>query len=114
MDWDETGAIAAMEAISREMASTSASLKGTVFEDWPGPTLLPGVTISRLLPMLAICCLTWSVAPPPMVTIVMTAATPITIPRIVRNDRRTFRLIARRASRIVFQIILLYSRFVDP
>ncbi len=37
-----------------------------------------------------------------MVTIVMTAATPMTIPRVVRNDRMTFRRIARRERRIVF------------
>jgi len=56
MDWEETGAIAAIEAISLVIASTSASLKRTVLEDWPGPSLFPGMTISRLLPMLAICC----------------------------------------------------------
>jgi len=55
--------------------------------------------------MLAICVVTCSVAPLPRVTIVITEATPMTIPSTVRKDRRTFRRISLRARRSVFQNI---------
>jgi hypothetical protein len=58
----------------------------------------PGLTISRLVPRLAILLSMARVAPLPSVTIVMTAATPMTIPRMVRNDRSRLRRTERRAS----------------
>src|SRR3546814_9530018 len=54
-------------------------------------TLFPYTTlfrsISRLDPRLEICSFTAAVAPLPSVTMVTTAATPMTMQRIVRNDR---------------------------
>ena len=113
-DWVVTGATAAISEISVSMASASASLKSEAPEAWPGPIRLPAVTMSMLLPRLAICCLTWRVAPPPMVTMVITAPTPITMPRMVRKERRTLRLISRRARRMVLPIIRIPSHWPDP
>ena len=49
---------------------------------------------STLVPSLAISAVTLAVVPLPMVTIAMTADTPMTMPSNVRNDRNTFRRIA--------------------
>ena len=71
----------------------------------PGPWRWPGRTISRLLPRLEICICTACVAPLPSVTIVITALTPITMPRIVRNERSRLRRIERSARNSVFSSI---------
>ena len=63
-----------------------------------GRSRWPGITISRLLPRLEIWSETERVAPLPSVTIVMTAATPMTMPSMVRNERSRLRRIARSAS----------------
>ena len=49
-------------------------------------------------PSLAISSLTFAVVPLPMVTMAMTAETPMTMPSRVRNERKAFRLIACTAS----------------
>jgi len=51
-----------------------------------------------LVPSLEISAVTCAVVPLPIVTMAMTAATPMTTPSTVRNDRRRLRLIARSAS----------------
>src|SRR5215831_3514714 len=56
--------------------------------------MLPGSTIIRLLPIVAICSSMRSVAPLPIDNIVITAATPMMIPSIVSPDRS---LLARKA-----------------
>ena len=65
----------------------------------------PGRTCSRLVPRLEIWFCTASVAPLPSVTMVITALTPITMPRIVRNERSRLRRIERRASSRVLSSI---------
>jgi hypothetical protein len=51
--------------------------------------------MSRFVPILAIWSLTMAVAPWPMATIAITAATPMMMPSVVRNDRTLFRAMAR-------------------
>ena len=101
----DIGATAASDGTSRAMASASASLNGAAPELWPGPIRLPGLTISRLLPKLAICSVTLRVAPLPKVTRMITAATPMMMPSIVRIERMTFRRSSRSASNSAFPII---------
>ena len=50
-------------------------------------------TTSRLLPSLEMSVRTFSVVPEPMVIMAMTAATPMTMPSSVRNERSTLRRI---------------------
>ena len=47
--------------------------------------------------------LTFSVVPEPMVSMAMTAATPMTMPSSVRNERSTLRRMERSARRMVSQ-----------
>ena len=54
-----------------------------------------------LAPRLEICSATAAVAPLPSVTIVTTAATPMTMPSVVRNERSRCRLISRMARTMV-------------
>ncbi len=61
--------------------------------------------MSRLLPRLAICADTDCVVPLPSVTIVTTAETPMTTPRMVRVDRMTLRRRLLSAIRIVVMTI---------
>ncbi len=101
-----SGATALMPPICVRMASASDSLNAAApAAPMPGPRRCPGRTISRLLPRLEIWSLTACVAPLPSVTIVITAPTPMTIPRIVRNERIRLRRISRSASRIVLNSI---------
>ena len=68
----------------------------------PGPCICwPGRTCSRLLPSLEMSAVTLAVAPPPKVTRVITAATPMTMPRMVRDDLKALRRISRWARRMV-------------
>ena len=59
----------------------------------PPDVVLPGSTSSRFDPTEAIWAAIRSLAPAPIATITMTAATPMIIPSIVRTDRI---LLARR------------------
>ena len=58
-----------------------------------------------LAPRLEICSATAAVAPLPRVTIVTTAATPMTMPSMVRNERSMCRLISRTARMMVVKNI---------
>ena len=58
-----------------------------------------------LAPRLEICSATAAVAPLPSVTIVTTAATPMTMPSVVRNERSRCRLISRMARMMVVKNI---------
>ena len=101
-----SGATAATPPICASTASASAALNdGAPPLPPPGPWRWPGRTISSLLPRLAICVCTAWVAPLPSVTIVITADTPITMPRIVRKERSRFRRIDRSASSKVLRSI---------
>jgi hypothetical protein len=61
----------------------------------PPEVLLPGMTISRLLPILAICWEILSLAPVPTASIVITAPTPMMIPSMVKAERILLTLRAR-------------------
>ena len=92
--WLETGATAFAPARSAFRAATSRRVKGLASElARPGPNC-PGATNRRLLPSREISSLTWAVVPLPIVTMAITAATPMTIPSIVRVDLSALRLIA--------------------
>ena len=72
----------------------------------PGPAGRPERTTSRLLPSLEMSALTFSVVPEPMVSMAMTAATPMTMPSNVRNERSTLRRIERSERRTVSRIMV--------
>src|SRR4051812_31563186 len=63
----------------------------------PRPKPWPGRICNMLAPRLEICSATAAVAPLPRVTIVTTAATPMTMPSTVRNERNLCLLISRTA-----------------
>ena len=71
----------------------------------PPPKPWPRNTCSRFVPSFWMSACTCAVAPSPIVTIVITAATPMTMPRIVSDERSTLRRISRSASRMAFQNI---------
>ncbi len=54
-----------------------------------------------LLPKLLICCATDVLAPVPMATVTITAATPMMTPSIVSSERERLRRSASSARRIV-------------
>ena len=81
------------------IASTSAAVKGRIA---PAPAARP-CELGRIIRVLAPSALIWvrteAVTPLPTVTMVITAATPMTMPSTVRNDLSKCRRIARRARR---------------
>ena len=94
------GVAPATAGASRRIACTSSGVRVVVVPAPPRtpPVFwLPACTTSILVPMLAICSATWCWAPCPRLTIAITAATPITIPSIVRIDRALLRASARSA-----------------
>ena len=100
------GARALIPAISLRTASVSARVKaGALMRSRPGPKPCPRLIISRLLPRLAICSVTCAVAPLPSVTMVITAATPIMMPSVVKKERRILRRISCSASLKAFPSI---------
>ncbi len=102
-----SGAASATPPICAWMAIASDSLNCCVPgpPPPPGPWRCPRRTISRLLPRPAIWVCTACVAPLPSVTMVITALTPMTIPRIVRKERSRLRRIERSANRRVLSSI---------
>ena len=62
---------------------------------------LPGMTVMRFWPSEATCASTWTLAPLPMLTMVMTAATPMIMPSAVSIERIVLRRRARSATRRV-------------
>src|SRR5206468_74179 len=73
----------------------------------PRPKPWPGRIWRMFAPRLEICSATAAVAPLPRVTIVTTAATPMTMPSTVRKERNLCRLISRTASMMVVKNISL-------
>ncbi len=73
----------------------------------PAPTLTPPAvfapddTISTLVPIAVNACSTRALAPSPIATIAITAATPMMMPSAVRNERSRLRRSARSAMRMV-------------
>ena len=101
-----SGATAVMPEICVAIRSASVSLnEGAVLPPLPGPMRWPGRIISRFVPRLEIWFCTACVAPLPRVTMVITADTPITMPRTVRKERSRLRRMERSARISVFQSI---------
>src|SRR5215813_3494017 len=69
----------------------------------------PALRKSRLVPMLSICACTEAEAPWPMLTIAITAATPMIIPSIVNAARILFRTSARNATFTIIIKSIIYS-----
>ena len=104
--WLDTGATAVTAGTSRARRSTSCWWNGFALPDAPpGPVRWPGITVSRLLPRFAMSDVTTAVAPLPSVTMMITEATPMMIPRAVSDDRRTFRRISRNARMMALKIM---------
>src|SRR5688572_3552496 len=61
----------------------------------------PALTKSRLVPMLEICACTEACAPWPMLTMAITADTPMMMPSMVSAARILLRTSARKATRII-------------
>ena len=72
-------------------------------ERTPPEVVAPGMTIKRFVPRLWICFCTAASAPCPMLTMVITAATPMMMPSIVRMERSLLRRSARKAVRRVMR-----------
>ena len=103
-----SGATAAMPPICWAIAFASVSLNAGAAVV-PGPMRCPARICSRLVPRPWICVCTARVAPLPRVTMVITALTPITMPRMVRNERSRLRRMERSASKMVLPNISLPS-----
>ena len=89
---------------SRSMAAASSSLSVVMLPQplWtPRWFWLPGETKRRFVPMEAKRLSMPRLAPSPMLTMAITAPTPMMIPRAVRNDLILFRARARKATRNV-------------
>src|SRR5512138_181162 len=100
------GATARMPVISCSMARTSSIVNGGAAERAPPPpNPCPRNTCNRFVPSFCISACTWAVAPSPIVTIVITEATPITMPKIVSAERSALRRISRNARRRAFRNI---------
>src|SRR3954464_170350 len=102
------GATAVTPAIWWAIASTSSGLK---FAGWgpppPRPKPWPGRTWRMLVPSDEIDFCTAAGVAWPSVTIVTTAATPMMMPSVVRNERSLWRRIDRIARRKVVPSIIL-------
>ena len=85
-----TGAMRAITGkTSRLIASASSTARRRrAIDAPPPPPRWPGRTVSRLLPVLKRCLPSSAVAPLPIVTMVITAATPMTMPTAVRDRAR--------------------------
>src|ERR1041385_4416058 len=66
----------------------------------------PALTNSRLVPMLSICACTEAEAPWPILTIAITAETPMMMPSIVRAARILLRTRARKATRMIIKRVI--------
>ncbi len=69
----------------------------------------PALTKSRLVPMLSICACTEADAPWPMLTIAITAETPMMMPSMVRAARILLRTRARKATRMIIKRFIVIS-----
>src|ERR1041384_4954894 len=75
----------------------------------------PALTKSRLVPILSICACTDADAPWPMLTIAITAETPMMMPSIVKAARILLRIRARKATRMIIKkfMLLLVVLIID-
>src|SRR5688572_20887108 len=75
----------------------------------PRPNCCPGMMVSKVVPSALMRSRTACCAPRPSAIIAMTAATPMTMPSIVRNDRILLARSAPRATRRISPISTLPS-----
>src|SRR6185295_15421185 len=68
----------------------------------------PALTKSRLVPMLSICACTEAEAPWPILTIAITAETPMMMPSIVKAARILLRTRARKATRMIISRFMIF------
>ena len=83
---------------SRVRASESSVVSLVLELDTPRCICWPAYTDNRSVPRLSICCCTAFCAPVPRATMVITAATPITMPNAVRKERSLFARMAASAT----------------
>jgi hypothetical protein len=99
---------------SRRMASRSATVSVFVPVS-PVPLLTPptfcepALMKSRFVPMPSICAWTEACAPCPMLTIAITADTPMMMPSMVRAARDLLRMSARKAMRMIIEMFITLS-----
>src|SRR5262249_17878790 len=96
------------------MASASWGVRVTTLplpKETPPLEPVPGMTSRLLAPILAIVCFTAVEEPLPISIMVMTAPTPMMMPRVVNTDRMTLRRKARTAMRIVRYVFLIGHPF---
>src|SRR5579872_4841712 len=97
----DCGATAATDGIWRAIAAASPGVNDCRAPEprlTPPLTMLPGTTTIRLLPKRASCACTAARAPLPIDIEVMTAATPMMMPSVVRIERNAFSTIACHAT----------------
>jgi hypothetical protein len=105
---------------SRRMASRSSTVSGLEVLESPAPPrtpptfCAPAETKRRLVPMLAICDWTVAEAPCPMLTITMTAETPMMMPSMVKAARDLLRASARKAMRMMARTFILFNPLPRP
>src|SRR5713101_3923965 len=100
------GAASRISDTSRRMAFMSSMVSVFTAQEprrAPPGRLLPAEMKTAFVPMLWMPCWTRYSAPCPMLTVAITAPTPMMIPSMVSDDRSLFRASARNASRTVFQ-----------
>ncbi len=113
-----TGETSATLGTSRRMASRSSTVSGLFVFESPAPPrtpptfCAPAETKSRLVPMLSICACTVACAPCPMLTITMTAETPMMMPSMVSAARDLLRASARKAMRIIIRTFMTLLNLV--
>src|SRR5262249_45364384 len=107
--------------ISRLMASMSSTvsvleLVAPVPLRTPPTFCAPAPTKSRFVPTLAICSCTEACAPWPMLTMAITAETPMTMPSMVRAERILLRASARKAIRKITSMFMRSNLqfFISP
>src|SRR5690242_14457501 len=102
---------------SRLMASRSSTVNvfvplSPVPLRTPPTFCAPALTNSRFVPMLSICACTDADAPWPILTIAITADTPMMMPSIVNAARILFRTSARKATRMIINKVICLLVFV--
>ena len=103
---DISGWIATMYVLRSCSAVASSMVSGArsvADATRPAPRACPGVTVSSVVPRAAMRSFTDCWAPRPSATIAITAATPMTMPSMVRNERSLF---ARSASTATCRVSL--------
>ena len=112
-----SGLTATALATSRRIPSASSIVSVEALpqpERIPPVVKLPGKTVMTFSPRLATWASTCALAPLPMLTIAMTAPTPMIMPSAVRMERILLRRSARKATLIVLMMRMVRRRSVSP